>query len=111
MNRQSQVRSLEDGQALHFPRRRTGPLVLTQGELLVQEPARWLAETLVVPAPVRFVGPAVLPATPHCSIVAVRASTVVFQEPASLLSVLLAAAAGMRVRMQHWRLRERSVGV
>ena len=89
MNTQAQVLNLAGGEALQLPRRMAGPLVLTRGELLVQEPARWLAGNVVVPAPVRLVAPAVLAATPASSIVAVRASAVVLQQAAPLLSAAI----------------------
>ena len=86
MNTQTQVHRLEAGQALPLPRRGAGLAVLSEGELLVQAPARWLAGTVVLSAPVRLVAPAVLPAEPGCSAVAVRPSSVVVQEAAPLLS-------------------------
>ncbi len=82
MNTQTQVHRLEAGQALALPRRGAGPAVLSGGELLVQAPARWLAGTVVLSAPVRLVAPAVLPAEPGCSVVAVRPSVVVVREVA-----------------------------
>ena len=93
MNTQTQVHRLEAGQALALPRRVAGSAVLSEGELLVQAPARWLAGTVVLSAPVRLVAPAVLPTEPGCSVVAVRPSSVVVQEAAPLLSLrrLLAA--------------------
>src|SRR5262245_38613292 len=81
MSTQPQVHRLEAGQALPHPRRSGGPAVLTEGELLVQQPARWLAGTLVLPASVRLVAPAPLPADPSCSFVAARACTVVVPAP------------------------------
>ena len=104
MNTQAQVRSLEAGQALELSARASGPLVLAEGELLLQEPARWLAGRVVLPRPVRLVAPAVLEAAQDWSAVAVRASKVIVQERAPVLSLakplwlaarrLRAAAAG-----------------
>lgn len=98
MNTQTQVHRLEAGQALALGRRSEGPAVLTQGELLVQEPARWLAGVVVMPRAVRLVAPAVLPTAPSCSFVAVRASSVVVREaaPVSFAGRLRAAAAWLR---------------
>lgn len=94
MNTQARLQSLEAGQALALPRRGAGPAVLTRGEVLVQEPAQWLGGTVVVPPAVRFVAPAVLPATASGAVVAVRASTVVVPQAAPLFAVgrLLAVA-------------------
>lgn len=83
MNKQAQVLRLESGQALPLPRRAGGTVVLSRGELLMQEPARWLAGTVVLPPPVRLVAPASLPAGAACSFVAVRDSTVVVEEAGS----------------------------
>lgn len=93
MNTQAKVQRIEAGQALAFPRH-AGPVVLTQGEVLLQEPAQWLGGTVVVPRAVRLVAPAVLPVTTSGSIVAVRESMVTVQEAVALLPVgkLLAAA-------------------
>lgn len=85
MNTQTHVHRLEAGQAL--ARRSAGPAVLIQGELVVQEPARWLAGTVVLPPPVRLAAPAVLPCEPSTSFVAVSASCVVAQEAAPFLSI------------------------
>ena len=94
MNTQQQVHRLEAGQALPIPRRGGGPAVLTEGELVMQEPARWLAGTVVLPAAVRVVAPALLPSCgPGGSFVAVGPSSVVVHEPAPLLR---AAAAWIR---------------
>ena len=95
MNTQRHVHRLEAGQALPIPRRSGGPAVLTEGELVVQEPARWLAGTVVQPAAVRVVAPALLPAS-AASFVAVRPSCVVVQELPSALDKLRAAATWIR---------------
>lgn len=100
MNTQAQVHRLQAGQAisLPLPRRGAGPVVLAQGELLVQEPARWLGGTVVVPAPVRLVAPAVLPEAPSASVTAVRESTVVVPRPAPLLPRISLSAVAAWVR-------------
>lgn len=85
MNTQAKIQRIEAGQALAFPRR-AGPVVLTQGEVLLQEPAQWLGGTVIVPRAVRFVAPAVLPVTVAGSVVAVRESTVVVQEAAPVFA-------------------------
>ncbi|HEX7892209.1 MAG TPA: hypothetical protein VF522_22860 [Ramlibacter sp.] len=89
MNTQARVHRLQTGQALPVSRRSAGPVVLSEGELLVQEPASWLGGTVVVPPAVRFVAPAVLPAVLSGSAVAVRESTVVVQEPAPLFASVI----------------------
>lgn len=98
MNTQAQVHRLEAGQALPLPRRSGGPAVLTEGELLMHEPARWLAGIVVLPAPVRLVAPALLPAGASRSFVAVRASTVVVQEAEPLFTPARLRAAARWIR-------------
>lgn len=80
MNTQQRVRRLETGQVLPAPARGEGPAVLTEGELLLQQPARWLGGTLVMTPPARLVAPALVPDMEPGSIVAVRASTVIVQQ-------------------------------
>ena len=77
MNTQAQVLRLAAGQALAPARRGSAPAILTEGELLVQRRVEWLAGTVVVPAPVRLVAPAVVAADPSSSVMAVGAATVV----------------------------------
>lgn len=98
MNTQARVHRLEAGQVLSLPRRAAGPAVLTEGELLVQEPALWLAGRVVLPTPVRLVAPALLPSAASATFVALRASSVTAQAPSPLLSRegLRAAAAWIR---------------
>lgn len=91
MNTQARTFRLEAGQAFSPSRRITGPAVLTEGEVQVQEPARWLAGQVIVSAPVRLAAPAVLPAESAGSIIAVSASTVMVAEEAPLLSNALGA--------------------
>ena len=86
MNTQARVQRLQSGQALQISRRSAGPVVLSQGELLVQAPASWLGGTVVLSPPVRFVAPAVLPAEASGSAVALRESTVVVHETARLFA-------------------------
>lgn len=86
MNTQERIHRLEAGQALPFPRRGGGSVVLSEGELLVQEPARWLAEMFVQPAAVRLVAPAVLPMDGDCTVVALQPSCVLVREPAPRFS-------------------------
>lgn len=101
MNTQARLHRLEAGQALPLARRTSAPAVLTEGELLVQEPALWLAGRVVLPAPVRLVAPAVLPPGGSATFVATRPSAVLVQEAAPLLSHegLQAVAAWMRRRI------------
>lgn len=103
MNTQAKVQRIEAGQALAFPRGAEG-LVLTQGELLLQEPAQWLGGTVIVPHAVRLVAPAVLPATSSGAVVALCASTVVVQEAAPRFAVgkLLPAARRLAANVAGW---------
>ena len=99
MNTQAKIIRLEAGQALALPRR--GKAVLTEGELRMQEPARWLAGMVVLPAPVRLGAPASLPASSSCSFVAVHACNVVVHQSDSVFAPLRTAASwlrGLRVR-------------
>lgn len=77
MNTQAQVLRLAAGQALAPARRGSAPAILTQGELLVQRPAQWLADTVVLHPPVRLVAPAVVDADASSSVIAVDAATVI----------------------------------
>lgn len=92
MNTQARTFRLEAGQAFSPSRRIAGPAVLTEGEVQVQEPARWLGGQVVVSAPVRIVAPAVLPSDPSAPIVALRASTVMVVETAPPFATALGAA-------------------
>jgi hypothetical protein len=85
MKTQAQLHRIEAGQALSLSQGSAGPAVLVDGELLVQEPARWLAGLVVLPPSVRFVGPAALPSG-QLSVLAVRPSSVLVHEPTPLLS-------------------------
>lgn len=98
MKTQTQVHRLQGGQALALQGRSAGPAVLVDGELLVQQPARWLAGVVVFPAPTRLVAPATLPAGRSLTFVAVRASSVIAEVAPPLLSRrgLAAAAAWFR---------------
>ena len=98
MNTQARLHRLEAGQALPQVRRGAGPVVLAEGEVLVQEPARWLGGTVVVAPAVRLVAPAVLPSADGCSVVAVHASSVLVPEaqPVLALRALRAASAWLR---------------
>ncbi len=81
MNTQSRLQRLEPGQALQ-QLHRGETAVLSQGEVLVQEPARWLGGTVVWPAPVRYAAPAVLPDLREACVTALHEATVVLQSPA-----------------------------
>ena len=103
MNTQAQVRTLVAGQALQLPRK-AAQLVLAEGELLVQEPASWLADTVVLSAPVRIVAPAVVAVAPMGSIRALRTSKVVLRQPEPFFSAarLLASAGRLRELLPRW---------
>ena len=103
MNTQTQVLRLQAGQALAHPPRGGGLAVLTEGELLVQPPARWRGGSVVVPATVRLAAPAVLPRDPALSIVAACACTVTVQAeaPTGLGARLRRMLAGRRAPGGH----------
>lgn len=86
MNKQARLHRLQAGQALPLSDRTVGAAVLTEGEVWMQEPARWLAGSVVLPPPVRLTAPAVLPRGAATSYVAIRPSRVVAQEALPLLS-------------------------
>ena len=98
MKTQQRLHRLAAGQALALPRGTARPLVLAEGELLMQGPALWLAGSVVLPAPVRLVAPAALPVGGSESFVAVRPSSVVVDEPVPLLSLERLRALAMRIR-------------
>ena len=56
------IQKLEIGEEFKMPRRGASPVVLTEGELLMQAPAQWLADTLLLPAPEKLKAPALIPA-------------------------------------------------
>lgn len=84
MNKQARIVRLEAGQAFSDPRGVAGPAVLLEGELQVQEAARWLGERVVVEAPVRIAAPALLQADSSAAIVAVSASAVLVHDAVPL---------------------------
>ncbi|MBC5782259.1 hypothetical protein H8N03_04835 [Ramlibacter sp. USB13] len=98
MNTQAQVLRIEAGQALPLPRRTGGPVVLTEGELVMQQPAQWLGGTVVLSAPVRIAAPATLPTGSPGEFIAASAATVVVPaaQPSVVLSSLRATAAWVR---------------
>lgn len=108
MNTQASAVRLEAGQSFRSPSHTAGPAVLVEGELLLQEPARWLGETVLVSAPVRLVAPAVLPPGSTGHAVAVSASTVVVRQSASLLARASSAAASWWIRLRSGRSGARS---
>jgi len=95
MNTQTRIHRLEAGQALQLEPGDRSVAVLSEGELLLQPPAQWLAGTVVLPAPTRLHAPALVPADPSCSIVALRASSVVVRQPAAAAAGALAWLAGL----------------
>lgn len=85
MNTQTRLQRLEPGQVLQLASRAGRPAVLSEGELLLQPAAQWLAGMVFVPPPLRLVAPAVLPQAEASSFVAVRASSVVLPAAGSRL--------------------------
>lgn len=97
MNTQTHVHRLQAGQALALPTHGGGLAVLTEGELLVQKPARWLGGSAVMPTAMRIGAPAVLPAGAHYSFVASGPASVVVEgpTPSAIGRALRSAAAWM----------------
>ena len=101
MKTQTQVHRLEGGQALALHRGHAGRVVLVRGELLVQQPARWLGGVVLIDPPQRIVAPALLADPDSLTIVALRASSVVEESAAPWFTreALQAAAAWLRARL------------
>lgn len=101
MKTQTQVHRLEGGQALALHRGHAGRVVLVRGELLVQQPARWLGGVVRIEPPQRIVAPALLDDPQSLTIVAVRDSSVSVEATAPWFTpeALQAAAAWLRARL------------
>lgn len=94
-NTNTRIHRLAAGQALAVDGKRNRATVLVEGEVMVQEPARWLANTFVVEAPRRVEAPARLPAGTSCAVVALSGSTILVEEEAGLAAMLKSAWAGL----------------
>lgn len=88
MNTQSHVHRLQAGEALSLPANGTGRVILAEGEVLVQSPARWLAGTVVFSPAVRLSAPMVLNAEQAGSVVAASEASLVVEESPSVLAGL-----------------------
>lgn len=81
------IQKLEAGEAFDMPWRGASSVVLTEGELLVQPPMQWLADTVFVPPSERLEAPAIIPVN-ACSLIALRPSFIeVTQKSPQILQV------------------------
>lgn len=69
------IQKLDVGEAFDMPWRGVRTVVLTEGELLVQPPTQWLADTVFVPPSEWLKAPAIVPAG-ACSLIALRPSSI-----------------------------------
>ena len=81
---------LQPGQTLAFDRHATR-LFVTEGEVLVQARAQWLAETLLFTAPRRIAAPAAIDCKDIASLTAVGAAKVHLEQAPGVLESLKAA--------------------
>jgi hypothetical protein len=77
--------ALQPGEALAPDRHASTRLFVTEGEVLVQAPAQWLAEALVVSAPRRIVAPAAIACKDIAALAAIGAVKLHIEEPVGLL--------------------------
>jgi hypothetical protein len=82
---------LQPGQALAPDRHASGWLVVAEGEVLVQAPARWLGETLVLAPPRRVAAPAAIACSEVASLAALGTAKVHLEEAAGVFGRLRAA--------------------
>ena len=88
---QTRLIQLQPGQAFPVDRHRSGTLVVVEGEVLLQTPAKWLAGTVVLAPPRRVVAPAALAFEEMGSIAAICPAKILMEEAASPLQRLKAA--------------------
>lgn len=94
--------ALQSGQALAIDRDRSASLYIAKGEVLLQAPAAWLADTVILPPPRRVVGPATLACTEIASITAVGAATIHLDEAVSLRELFKSAWSEVRSTLFHF---------
>jgi hypothetical protein len=80
MNTTTTYQALQPGQAFAWPARQPKSLVLVEGEVLVQAPAQWLGDALVLSQPMRVTAPQALNVGEGCSVVASTRSKVAIEE-------------------------------
>jgi hypothetical protein len=83
---QSELHTLQAGEALTVARGRSSKLIVAEGEVLVQAPAQWLAGIVLVPPPRRVSGPASLELDGTESVMAIRHAKIMFEAAASPLT-------------------------
>lgn len=83
---------LQPGESRDVP---AGTLVLKQGELLVREPAVWLADSVVVPPARHISGPASVELEGGHSVTALADAEVVFEQHRNALAEAIATAASV----------------
>jgi hypothetical protein len=94
--------TLQSGQALAIDRHRSGSLFLAEGEVLLQAPAAWLGNTVVLMPPRRVVAPAVLACAEVSSITALGAAKVHLEEAVTLFELLKSALSELRSAGLHF---------
>lgn len=87
---------LQSGQALAVDRHRSARLVLTEGEVLLQAPAQWLGDTVVLMPPHRVVAPAALPSSDIHAITAIGAAKIHVEDAPGPLERLKSAWSELR---------------
>jgi hypothetical protein len=92
---------LQSGQALAVDRHGSARLYVTEGEVLLRSPAKWLANTVVVAPPRRVAAPALLDCAEVESITAVGAAQIRIEEAANPLGQLKSAWDAARFAWSH----------
>ena len=95
---------LQSGQAMAVDRHGSAKLFVTEGEVLLQAPAQWLGNTVVVAPPRRVAAPAALDCGEIASITAVGAAKIQVEETPGPLETLKSAWNAVRfawVRTAH----------
>ena len=103
MNTNQRSIPLQSGQALAVDRHGSAKLYVTEGEVLLHAPARWLGGTVVLTPPRRVVAPALLDCAEIDSITAVGAVKIQLEEAVNPLEKLRSAwnAARFALRTAH----------
>jgi len=83
---QSELHTLQAGEALTGARVRWSKLIVAEGEVLVQAPAQWLAGIVVVPPPTRVSGPASLDLDGTESVIATSHAKIMLEAAANPLT-------------------------
>jgi hypothetical protein len=88
--------TLQSGEALALDRQGSRTLLVTEGEVLLQGAAEWIAETVILPPPRRVVAPAVLACGAIHSLAAIGAAKIQIENAARPLDKLKAAWKDLR---------------